>query len=118
MISQFLWEMQKGNAPVIYGDGTQTRDFTYVNDIISACTLMIKKPFNYNILNVGTGHAYNFNEIVEILNSKLQTKIKPTYVKIPMNNYVDHTLADITKIKKLGYTPKFNIYQGIDELIK
>ena len=117
IITQFLWEMQKGNAPVIYGNGLQKRDFTYVGDIVSACLLQINNNNEYQIYNVGTGLSYSFRDVVDILNKKLGTDIEPKYVDMPINNYVDHTLADISKIRKLGYSPKYTLEHGIDRLI-
>lgn len=117
MISQFLWDMKEGKSPVIYGDGNQTRDFTYVKDVVDTCLLLMDSDIEHNIFNVGTGTSHSFNDIVEILNEKLKTDIRPTYVDIPMKNYVDHTLADITEIKRLGYRPKYTLEKGIDELI-
>ena len=118
MISQFLWDMKEGRSPVIYGDGNQTRDFTYVKDVVDACLLLMNSDIEHNIFNVGTGTSYSFNDVIEILNEKLKTDIKPTYIEMPIKNYVGHTLADITEIKRLGYRPKYTLEKGIDELIE
>lgn len=118
IITQFLWKMQKGESPEIYGNGLQSRDFIFVKDVVQACTLMLKNDFiNYEILNVGTGRSYSFNAIVSMLNYKLETNIEPKYIQMPMSNYVDKTQADLTKIKKFGYEPRYSLSQGIDELI-
>jgi UDP-glucose 4-epimerase len=53
MISQFLWTMQEGKAPVIFGDGTQTRDFTFVKDVTSAMVMAAGK--GTGVFNLGTG---------------------------------------------------------------
>lgn len=118
IITQFLWDMKKGDSPVIYGDGKQKRDFTYVKDIVKAFMLMIGKDFEYEIYNVGTGVSYSFNDVIVLLNDALHTDIKPAYIEMPMNNYVPHTLADITKIRNMGYRPKYTLEQGIDKLIR
>jgi len=117
IITQFLWKMQKGESPEIYGNGLQSRDFVFVKDVVQACTLMLKNDINYEILNVGTGKSYTFNSIVSMLNYKLNTDIKPNYIQMPISNYVDKTQADLTKIKKFGYEPRYSLSQGIDELI-
>jgi UDP-glucose 4-epimerase len=118
IITQFLWKMQKGESPEIYGNGLQSRDFIFVKDVVQACTLMLKDDFiNYEILNVGTGRSYSFNAIVSMINYKLETNIEPKYIQMPMLNYVDKTQADLTKIKKFGYEPRYSLSQGIDELI-
>ncbi len=119
MISQFLWDMKQGRSPVIYGDGRQMRDFTYVKDVVDACLLLMNSQYiEHNIFNVGTGISHSFNDVIEILNEKLKTDIKPTYIDMPIKNYVNHTLADITEIKRFGYRPKYTLEEGIDELIR
>jgi UDP-glucose 4-epimerase len=138
-ISQFIWDIQKGNNPVIYGDGSQSRDFTFVDDVVQANILaMIKEeqqqkipPYNYienegnnheapyNIYNIGTGTETSFNQVIEIINKLLGTEIRPIYVNNPIHNYVQHTRADISKAKlELGYQPKWmDVEVGIRELL-
>ena len=79
MVTHFLWEMRDGKTPVIFGDGLQTRDFTYVKDVVRAMRLAMNSDYQ-GILNVGTGKAYSFNEVVEILNTKLWAIRKATYM--------------------------------------
>jgi UDP-glucose 4-epimerase len=117
IVTQFLWEMKKGNSPIIYGDGTQKRDFVFVKDVVKACLLLANSEFEYDVFNVGTGKSYSFNEVVNILNGKLKTNVRPTYIEMPMSNYVEHTLADTRKIQSLGYQPEYSFEKGIDELI-
>ncbi|HID73004.1 TPA: NAD-dependent epimerase/dehydratase family protein, partial [Candidatus Micrarchaeota archaeon] len=57
LITQFLWSMQKNEAPVIFGDGSQTRDFIYVDDVVEANMLAMKSGKDFGIYNVGTGNA-------------------------------------------------------------
>ena len=118
IISQFLWDMRQDKSPVIFGDGKQERDFTYVKDVIKSCTLMLDKDFEYEIYNVGTGTSYSFNDVIDLLNNALNTEIKATYIQMPMKNYVDKTLADIRKIRDLGYRPDYSLKKGIDDLLK
>lgn len=117
MVSQFLWKMQEGNTPLIYGDGSQTRDFTYVKDVVQAQRLAMKSDYN-GILNVGTGKAYSFNEVIEILNKKLGLSVKPQYKKNPINNYVMHTLADTKKAERvIGFKAIYNLDAGLNSII-
>jgi len=119
IISQFLWAMLRDESPVIFGDGTQTRDFTHVYDVVDALLLAWKKDFECEIFNVGTGVAHSFNEIVDILNSILGKNIRPIYKPNPIKNYVYHTLADTTKAEKLlGFKAKISLEEGIQSLIE
>jgi UDP-glucose 4-epimerase len=145
-ISQFIWDMaEKQKSPIIYGDGTQTRDFTFVDDVVRANILAMGKQNNsstsegsdndndnakehwrksildsgFGVYNIGTGIQTSFNSVVEIINNLLGTDIRPTYTNNPINNYVQHTLADISLARlELGYEPKWrNVEEGIKQLI-
>ena len=106
--------------PVIYGDGEQTRDFTYVDDIIdgtlkSAETEGIEKE----IFNLGSGSNVSVNTVIELL-LKLTNKadIKPIYTQ-PKVGDVSHTHADISKARDLlGYNPKVTFESGIRQFIE
>jgi len=74
MVSQFLWEMLEGKTPLVYGDGLQTRDFTYVEDVVRSLRLAMDSAY-HGVLNVGTGKAYSFNQLVEMINKKLNSSI-------------------------------------------
>lgn len=119
IISQFLWDMKKCISPIIYGDGSQTRDYTYVKDVVQANLLAMdmNKKISGEIFNVGTGIAKSFNETVDILNQVLGTSIKLTYVINPIKNYVQHTLADTKKSERLlGFKAKYRLMEGVDEI--
>ena len=114
MISQFLWTMQEGKAPVIYGDGTQTRDFTFVKDVTAAMIMAAGK--GTGVFNLGTGKSYSFNYVADLLNEKLGTSLKPVYMENPIKNYVKDTLADTSKMKEhLGFEAKWSLEAGLDE---
>lgn len=120
IITQFLWKMQRGEKPVIFGDGTQSRDFTYVKDVVRANIMAAerRKELDGEYFNIGTGKSVTFNEIVDKLNEKLGTDIEPEYVENPIENYVQSTRADIDKSKKvLGYEPKYDLAEGLDRII-
>lgn len=117
LISQFLWAMMKGEAPLIYGDGTQARDFIYVEDVVRANILSMKSGVKFGVYNVGTGSAYTLNQLVETLNAKLGTSIKPQYIENKIKNYVQETLADTSKAKQeIGFEAETSLEDGIERL--
>jgi UDP-glucose 4-epimerase len=132
-ISQFIWDMvEKGKGAVIYGDGNQTRDFTFVYDVVQANILALSgrkkqergdtelfKRDGCKIYNVGTGIRTSFNRVVDIINKLEGTNIKPTYLKNPIGNYVKHTMADISLARaELGYDPEWkDVEVGIRYLL-
>lgn len=118
LISQFLWDMKKGKAPLIYGDGTQTRDFTYVDDINRGFRLGMESNIDNDVFNLGTGECYSLNELVSILNEILDTNINPIYKENPIQNYVQETLADASKAREhFGFEPKVHLREGIGKII-
>jgi len=117
-VSQFLWSMLEDRPPEIYGDGEQTRDFVHVSDVVKACLKAVDSELGCEVINVGTGKQTSFNRVVELLNKSLGKSIKPVYLPNPVKNYVYHTLADLTKAKKLlGYRPTVTIEEGIRQLV-
>ena len=118
IVSQFLWLIQRGEPPIIFGDGTQTRDFIHVKDVVEAFMLSAEKEFDYEIFNVGTGVAYSFNEVVDLINRLLDKSVKPIYRPNPIKNYVYRTLADPTKAERvLGFKAKISLEDGVKSLI-
>ena len=118
IVTQFLWEMMAGRAPVIYGDGTQTRDFIYVKDITRALKLAMDSDFS-GALNVGTGKSYSFSEVAEILADKIDLSLQAEHVENPIKNYVAHTLADTRRAREvLGFEARYSLEEGIGELLE
>jgi len=117
-ISQFLWDMMKGKQAVIYGDGTQRRDFTFVSDVVLANMLAMTSKIDFGVFNVGTGIGTSFNELVALINKLLGTSIEPVHVDNPIKNYVHDTIADLSLVSRsLGYKPQWTLEKGIKSLI-
>lgn len=118
MVTQFLWSIMRNETPVIYGDGSQTRDFIYVKDVVRALMLAMDSDY-IGVLNVGTGKAHSFNDVIRILRSKLGVEMMPKYIENPIRNYVQHTLADTRAASEiLGFHAEHDLESGIAELIR
>ncbi len=114
LISQFMWTMMEGESPVIYGDGTQTRDFTFVEDIVQGCIKAAESDVSGEVMNLGTGNETSLNTLVDRLNTVLDTDIAPEHVENPLPNYVQRTKADCSKAAELiGYGPEYTLDEGI-----
>lgn len=120
MVSQFLWALQKDEELVIYGDGTQTRDFIHVDDVTKAYLDVMESPISFGIFNLGTGKSYTFNELVELLKKKLnKPDAKVSYRDNPIDNYVMHTQSDNTRFEVFFSHLKNTIplEEGIEKLV-
>jgi len=121
LISQFLWAMQKGEEVIIYGDGTQTRDFTYVKDIVGALIKGMSVPSDFakgSYYNIGTSEVHNLNQMVHILEEKSGKKANIKYIENPIKNYIQDTRANTEKIETdFGFKAKFTLQQGIGDML-
>ena len=115
VISQFADDVANGRRPKLYGDGTQTRDFTHVTDVVDALVAAAEHELN-GVYNVGTGRAHSFNTVVDLLNRELDAAVEPEYVEnpIPEHVYVSDTCADSSKLRAAtGWEPRVDFESGI-----
>ncbi len=115
VIAQFAEDIANGESPVLYGEGSQTRDFTHVSDIVRAMVRVAEEKLT-GVYNVGTGEQYDFNTVVEMINDELGTDVTPTYVEnpIPEEVYVHDTLADYSKLREAtSWEPEIDFEAGI-----
>jgi nucleoside-diphosphate-sugar epimerase len=89
IIYQWICQIKKGISPEIYGDGEQTRDFVYIDDIVKNIKENLDKT---GIMDIGTGINTPFNRIIQIINKELNTSIEPIYIKSP-GNYIKETIC-------------------------
>ncbi len=122
LVSQFIWDVEAGRAPVIYGDGTQSRDFTNVGDIAQAIQRVLEhpEPLGYTIFNVGTSHDTNLNDLVQLLSGLMDVPVTPEYIPNPVKKgYVRQQLANLDRISStLGYQPTISLREGIQEILE
>lgn len=121
IVTQFLWKMMDGERPVIWGDGSQTRDFTFVKDVVKANMLAADRrdEIDGRYFNIGTGRDVSFNQVVEKLNEILGTDIEPEHVENPREKYVETTKADISSAREdLGYEPEYSFEEGLERTVE
>jgi UDP-glucose 4-epimerase len=120
VISIFTRRVLNSMSPVIYGDGRQTRDYTYVEDAVRAFDLILNHESQLNPINIGTGKEVSIidlaNMIVELCGKK--GKIKPVNVE-PRIGEVKQLIADTTLAKKiLGWEPKYKLRDGLRAFVQ
>jgi len=118
MIIQLGHQLLKGNSPrLFFGSEKIYRDFIYIDDVIQANIKSCSSPES-GVLNVGTGAARSFKDIVDILQHELGTNLAIEFFDNPYKGYQFHTQADIELTKKLiGFTPLFSLEKGIKSYI-
>jgi nucleoside-diphosphate-sugar epimerase len=117
-IPAFVTAILKGEPPTIYGDGEQSRDFTYVDNVVEANLLAARaKQTKGEVINIACGEAVTVNAIIDMINDLLDKDIKPNYTD-PRPGDVKHSLADITLAEKLiGYKTKVPFREGLRKAI-
>jgi UDP-glucose 4-epimerase len=107
----FLAQKLAGKPFTVVGDGTQTRDFTFVTDVVDAFAMAAASSLSGEVMNVGSGNTYSVNRLVQLLEGPI------TYIpKRP--GEPDCTFADTTRItQRLGWNPKVSLEQGVAEML-
>jgi UDP-glucose 4-epimerase len=114
VLSLFIAALLEGRRPTIFGDGEQSRDFTYVDNVVEALLLACAAPnASGKVFNVATGQRYSLNRIFAYLRSIIGGNIEPIYGQ-PRPGDILHSQADISLARKaLGYKPKVMLEEGL-----
>ncbi len=114
-IPAFVTAILKDKPPTVFGDGLQTRDFTYVDNVVEANLLAAKAEHTAGqLLNIACGQAVTVNETIDVINELLGKNIKPLYTD-PRPGDIKHSLADITLAEKLlAYKPLIDFREGLE----
>ncbi len=118
-IPAFVTAILKDLPPTIFGDGLQSRDFTYVDNVVDANLLAARaKHTAGQVINIACGQAVTVNEIIDIINNLTGKSVKPFYTDTRPGD-VKHSLADITLAgKTIGYKPAIPFQQGLQMALK
>jgi nucleoside-diphosphate-sugar epimerase len=114
VISVFATALSEGRQPTIYGDGEQTRDFTYVLNVVDGVLRACEAPKAAGqVINVATNGRVSLNELLRVMNTIVGTDLKAIYKDVRTGDVKD-SQADITKAKELlGYTPIVSLEDGL-----
>ncbi len=122
VVPSFINQILEKKRPIIYGDGLQTRDFIFVDDVskahLSALELMEKKKVNSETLNLSCNTQHSINEIVLILNELFNTSMKPHYKEKRYGDIRHSRLDNTGLIKKLMYSPQIDFRKGLEKTIR
>lgn len=118
-LPRFVDAVLGGRDPVIFGDGLQSRDFTYVEDVVQANLLAAEAPrVAGQVYNIGSGRATTLAELVDALNEVLGTRARPRYEPARVAD-VRHSEADIARAQtELGYCPRWGLKQGLARCVE
>jgi UDP-glucose 4-epimerase len=116
-IHKFVKAILNGEEITVFGDGTQTRDFSYINDVIEANILAAKSDIVGEVFNIGGGSRISMNNLIKIMEDVLGKKAKVKYMEKQKGDVRD-TWADVNKAKAdLGWTSKVEIDEGLKRFV-
>ena len=111
--------MLHGEPPTIFGDGEQSRDFTYIENVVAANLLAAKAPgATGEVFNIACGERITINQLASILRQLIRANIEPEHTP-PRPGDVRDSLADISKARELlGYEGKVDVHEGLERTVE
>ncbi|MCL5019160.1 MAG: NAD-dependent epimerase/dehydratase family protein [Patescibacteria group bacterium] len=117
VVAIFTNKIISGEAPTIFGDGSQTRDYTYVKDVANANLIALEKG-NGEIINIGTGLETSVNDIFNSLNTWCKTNLTPVYARERLGE-IQRVALNADKAKRvLGWKPDYTLDRGLGETVE
>jgi len=119
VIPKFVTKLLANEPITVYGDGEQSRDFTYVGNVVEANLLALRAfEVSGNVCNIGCGEHITLNKLIRLLEEILGVKSNVNYAA-PKPGDVRHSLADITRARRLlGYEPKVMVKEGLSRTVQ
>jgi len=119
VIPKFIDALLQGRPPIIFGDGEQSRDFTYIENVVQANLLaMSAEHLHGEAINIARGKRISLNQLLNVLKEILGSKLSPIYQE-PRKGDVKHSLADICKGKEiLNYEPTVGVEIGLEKTVE
>ncbi len=120
VIAKFTTTMMAGETPTVFGDGLTSRDFTYIDNAVSANLLACQAPRSVatgRVFNIGTGESHTLNEVYSMIAGLLGFPGKPVY-GFPRAGDIRHSLAEISRAtQELGYQPVARFHEGLQKTV-
>jgi UDP-glucose 4-epimerase len=120
VIAQFIYKMMAGETPTIFGDGSTSRDFTYVDNAVNANLLACLAPKEVatgRVFNIGTGKSHTLNDVYAGIASILGFSGNPNYGPHRAGD-IQHSLASIERARnEIGYAPKADFHEGLKKTV-
>ncbi len=116
VVPRFISRALEGKPPIIFGDGEQTRDFTFVKDAVEVSILAAESDAT-GVFNIGSGNRVTINDLAKLIARLLATSAKLIYQE-PRPGDIRHSLADISKARQIGYNPQYSLEEGLKGTIR
>lgn len=116
VIPSFIKRALESNPPIIFGDGEQTRDFTFVKDAVEASILAAESDA-CGLFNIAQGESITINKLARLVISIVGKKMEPVHQE-PRPGDIRHSLADISRARAFGYEPRYSLEKGLRETIR
>jgi len=116
VIPAFIGRVSESLPPIIFGDGEQSRDFTFIEDVVQANIMAVENNAE-GVYNIGCGRSTTINQLAEIIFNLMGKDLQPIHDK-PRSGDPRYTLADVSKAKSFGYEPKWTIDDGLKKTIE
>lgn len=116
VVPRFISRVFQGECLVIFGDGDQTRDFTFIEDVVEANILAAESEAT-GIFNIGRGERITINQLAGLTIKLIGSNVEPVH-EDPRPGDIRHSLADVSRAKAFGYEPKRSLEYGLRETIR
>jgi len=116
VIPRFVTGALEGRPFTIYGDGLQTRDFTYISDVVEA-NILAAEGDACGVCNIGRGERVTINELAGLVIKLVGSDVRPVYSE-PRPADILHSLADVSRARQFGYNPVYSLEEGLRETIR
>ena len=113
VIPRFIRWASEGSPLIIFGDGEQTRDFTFIADAVEANILAAESNAS-GVFNIGRGKSITINELAQFVIKLAGKNVEPVH-REPREGDIRHSLADISKARTFGYEPRYNLEKGLEK---